>query len=229
MKHEKVNGVSHVYVENGEQEEQVLRAIVKASFQLARPVGMGWMNFKEEQSMTDADADGFIFKPLACDETVVKMDYVGGRQCKTYLRKVEDGHFTLFNGAYERDRGLPDQMFERAKEILGSKAEKAPVSSNYMYKGESLTLCLKEYGYNRLPGESDWEFRQRIFPDFYLKSPDRALEFLMGASATEWGELERFLSLAFMAEGTKDPGRLEWFARGFAADPVIMREQRQSA
>lgn len=229
MKHEKVNGETHIYVENGEQEEDVLRAIVKASFQLARPAGLSRMNFAKEQEMTDADADRFIFKPFASNATVVKMDYVGGRQCKTYLSKVEDGHFTLFNYFYERDRGLPDQMLELAKKILDGKKEKASASSSEMYKGESLTLLLKSRGYNRLPGESDWEFRQRTFPDFYLKDPDRAMEVLMGASSTEWGEFEKFLFLAFTAEGTRNPGRLEWFARGFADDPIIMREKHLSA
>ena len=35
MRYEKKNGTTHIYVENEETEQQVLRAIVKASFELA--------------------------------------------------------------------------------------------------------------------------------------------------------------------------------------------------
>jgi len=222
MRHEKIDGVSHVYIEEGEDEHQVLRAIVKASFMLAQPVGMGWINFSKEHQMTDDVADRFITK---CDHIVIEMDYVGGRQCKTYLQKIEDGHFTLLNRTYERDRGLPEPLFEKANEILKGKEGEKPVSTSDMYKGDSLTLRLKEYGFTRREGESDWEFRQRIFPDLYQKSPDQAMEFLMGASATEWNDLDKMLCLNFMTEKTKDQSRLKWFAEGFAADPIVMRER----
>lgn len=222
MRYEKLNGVSHIYVENGEDERLVLRAVVKASFELARPAGMGWLNFGEEQQMTDEDSDRFISNPLQCNDRVVEMDYVGGRQCKTYLRKVEEGHFILFNNAYERDRGLPEPMLEKAKEILAGKKSETFPSTSYMYKGNSLTLRLKEYGFTRLDGENDWEFRQRIFPDFYQISPNRAMEFLMGSSAAEWNEMEKLLCLALVSEGKQDRSSLERFARGFADDPLVM-------
>jgi len=93
-----------------------------------------------------------------------------------------------------------------------------------IYKGEGLTLHLKEYGYDRLDGESDWEFRQRIFPDFYLKNSVKALESLMGSGVTEWGEAA-FFCIGLLSKDSVSSESLERFARDFAEDPIVMREQ----
>lgn len=232
MRHEKQNGTTHIYMENGETEQQVLRAIVKASFELARPAGMGWLHFNDSQQMTDEIADQCVtLKPrYEGDKTVIGMDYVQGRQCKTYVSKVEQGHFTLANHSYERDRGVPDPMLDRAKEIIAGKQNASLVSTSHMYKGESLTLRLKEYGLTRQNGESDWNFRKRVFPDLFKMDGDRAMEFLQGSSATEWDEMDKMLYLVLVSENKGKPDRnaLVKFARGFAADPLEMREKRKA-
>lgn len=234
MRHEKIRGVTHIYVEESETEQQVLRVIVKASFELARPAGLGWMNFNDSEEMTEEDADNFVSLPPSSGNTVVDMDYIQGRQCKTTLRKKSDGHFILNNGRYERDRGVPEPMLDRAKEILAGKETvglppSGLASTSHMYKGESLTLRLKEYGYSRREGESDWDFRKRIFPDLYQRDPDRAMEFLIGGSAAEWDEINKVLCLGFLSKGKPSQQELVDFAEGFTDDPLVMREQRQSA
>lgn len=222
MRFERINNISHIFVSQ-KNEQEVLRAIAKASFALAQPVGMGFIHFNENHVLTNEEADSFISESFDGQKIIVlEMDYVKGRQCKTYVRKIEDGHFVLLNNVYERDRGLPETMLQKAKEIL--EGIEKPISRDEMYKGESLTLCLKEYGYTRLPGESDWKFRQRIFPDFFLKVPERALEFLLGASASDWNEIDTALSLSLMISGSKDKGALIHFAEGFAKDPMLMRK-----
>lgn len=241
MRQGKISGITHIYVEKGETEQLVLRAIVKASFELARPAGMGWVHFNGNQQMTDPDIDQFItLTPrYAGDKSVVNMDYVQGRQCKTHISRVEEGHFTLANNSYERDRGVPDPMLNRAKEIIGTVignvfVEKKDLietefpSTIHMYKGENLTLRLKEYGITRNNGESDWNFRKRIFPDMFNKDADRAMEFLMGCSAAEWDSMDRLLYMALVKNGNK-PGRgaLVRFANGFHHDPLKRKEEQE--
>lgn len=242
MRYEKTDGITHIYVEEGETEQIVLRAIVKASFELARPAGMGWIQFKDSKQMTDNEADSFItLTPrYAADKSVVNMDYVQGRQCKTYISRNDQGHFTLANRSYERDRGAPDPMFNRAKEIVATVlgnvfmqvdnfiATEFP-STTHTYKGENLTLRLKEYGFARQYGEGDWDFRKRTFPDMFTKDPDRAMEFLMGCCAAEWNDMERALYMTFihMNKGKPDHNALMKFANGFASDPLEKNEKQK--
>lgn len=232
MRHEKQHETTHIYMENGETEQQVLRAIVKASFELARPAGMSWLHFDDSQQMTDEIADQFIsLEPrYEGDETVIDIDFAQGRQCKTYVSRIEPRHFTLDNYSYERDRGVPDPMLDRAKKIIADKQSAGLASTSHMYKGESLTLRLKEYGFTRQNGESDWNFRKRVFPDLFKVGDARAMEFLQGGSAAEWDEMDTMLCLLLVSESDGKPDRnaLVKFAKGFVADPLEMREKRKA-
>ena len=233
MRHEKIEDVTHIYVEEGETEQQVLRAIVKASFELARPIGFSRQHFDASQKMTEEVADKFINLLPHHRNVVVDMDFVQGRRCKTKLSKQNDGHFTLDNYLYEQDRGTPELMLDRAKEILASEETIGPVpggllSTSHMYKGESLTLRLKNYGHSRREGESDWDLRKRVFPDLYQRDPERAMEFLMGGSIVEWDEMDKTLCRALIIEGKPSHEELVRFAEGFSSDPLEMRERHQS-
>lgn len=232
MDYEKIDGITHIYVGDGETERQVLRAIAKASFELARPAGLGWIHFNDKEVVMLNEAEMFISLPPRYNDIVVDMDYVQGRQCKTLLFKKGDGHFTLSNRLYERDRGTPEPMLDRAKEILAGKKSVGKksvglASTSHMYKDESLTIRLKEYGFTRRSGENDWNFRKRVFPDMYQKDPGRAMEFLMGESAAEWDEMGNLLYLALVSKGKPSHDELIRFAKGFAADPLQMRGQRE--
>lgn len=230
MKYENQNGTTHIFVENGENEGPVLRAIVKASFELARPAGMGWVHFDDSQEMTDETAEQFINYAAYSGVTVIEMDYVEGRQCKTFVSRVADGHFTLANHSYERDRGTPEPMLDRANDILVGKQNVGLASTSHMYKGESLTLRLAEYGFARHSNESDWDFRKRIFPDLFKMDSGRAMEFLQGASAAEWNEMDKMLFLICVSEnkGKPDHNALVKFAKGFAFDPIEMRDRQKT-
>lgn len=227
MQYKKIKEITNIYLEGDETEQQVLRAIVRASFELARPVGLGFIHFEDGPPMTDEDADQSINLSPDYGNLVVQMDYVQGRQCKTYIKKISDGHFTLSNNAYERDRGTPEPMLDKANEIISGKQTVGFDFSGPMYKGESLTLRLKEYGYTRTAGESDWDLRKRIFPDFYQQNPDPAMEFLMGGSVVEWGDTEKLLCLTLVSNGKPNHNELVKFAKGFHVDPLVMREKSQ--
>jgi hypothetical protein len=224
MKHgiNDTDGVRNIYTEEGEDERDILRAIVIASFETANAVEIGRLHFQRDQEMTGEDADRFITLPPKYGNVVVDMDYVQGRQCKTTIIKKSEGRFILDGGFFMRDRGVPEPMLNRAVEILmvgADQNDSVPKVKAHMYKGENLTLRLRERGFERETGESDWDFRKRIFSDFYAKNPAVAVEFLFGASTNEWNETDKFLYLAL---GDTDPRK---FAEGFPTDPVKMRKK----
>jgi hypothetical protein len=226
MRYQTIEGETHIYPEGEETELEVLRAIVKASFELARPAGMGWLHFNDGQRMTNMFADQCISLPPKCGDMVIDMDYVQGRQCKTYVHKVDENHFILANHPYEIDRGLPNPMLDRAEALLtGIQQADQLVSTGDTYKGESLTLRLQEYGFTRKPNEEDWAFRQRVFPDLYQRDQIRASEFLMGSSLAEFNEIDKLLLFSLARSGELDRRELVQFAKGFAEDPLVTREK----
>ena len=229
MLYEKIGSDYRIYMEEGENELAVLRALVKASFELASATVIGLLHSNDEIRMTDEMTERFISLPPRHRSEVVSMNYVRGRQCKTYIQRIGDGQFSLSGFSYERGRGTPEPLFARANEIVsGAEQRYVPVSDAHIYKGESLTIRLKECGFERKPSEDDFEFRKRVFPDFYRISPNRAMEFLMGGDAAEWDEMDTMLAFSITMGGKKTKQELVEFAEGFNIDPLERRAEIQA-
>lgn len=110
---------TYIVVEATEAELAVLRAIVKASFDLADPVGLSVLNYHPEYSLSDAEADQWINStPRIQDCRVVDMNFVQGRECKTILSKDAPGQFRLNTKYFERYRGSCIPVLERARELV---------------------------------------------------------------------------------------------------------------
>ena len=112
-----VPGSIDIYTE-GVEERRVLRAIARVSFAMASPVSMGLYHYDASTVMDNGMADGFIRLPCADGEEALVMDYVQGRQCKTFITKVTDGHFRLDDSVFRRDRGSPCSMLDNARILL---------------------------------------------------------------------------------------------------------------
>jgi hypothetical protein len=112
-------GETHIILDASEEEREVLRAIVKASFELAGPVGLSAVDYMAEYRLSDGEADQWIRSvPRSHDSCVVDMDFVQGRQCKTVLSKEAAGHFSLDTRYFERFRGHCVSVLERARELI---------------------------------------------------------------------------------------------------------------
>lgn len=108
-----------IVLEALEEERAVLRAIVKASFELALPVGLSVIDYNPHSSLSDVDADRFIRSvPRSCDGSVIDMDFVQGRQCKTAILKETPGRFRLDSKYFERYRGSCAPVLQRAQELI---------------------------------------------------------------------------------------------------------------
>jgi len=226
MRYEYEQEQTHIYCGKLESERKVLRAIAKATFETVAAIRMGLLQYDSGTVMSDEQADSFI--DLKNDDRVLSMDYVQGRQVKTFIARAGKKHFVLHNWSFERDRGKPQAMLDRAKELLGGLLggveATGQASTMDMFKGENLDLRLKQFGLERLPGESDWNFRKRIFPDLYEDvDHEEAVMVLFGATIADLTELDALLMMTLTMEDTSRSGLIK-FAEGFATDPIEMRE-----
>jgi len=156
------------------------------------------------------------------------MDYVEGRQVKTYASTKEDGTIVLDGHLFDRDRGDFMPVFERAKEILDHVDEAAALpaemtSTQYQFKGENLDIILGEYGYKRNEGETDEDFRKRIFPSMFLKDEIKAAEVMIGKHVPEWEPVEMLVYEMLLSRWEKNQNQedLHVFANG------VIKGQRQ--
>lgn len=104
------------------------------------------------------------------------------------------------------------------------------------YSGDILTRKLESLGFPRQEGESDWEYRRRVFPEIYLeKGFFTAVSVLMGCNVSELSDMDR-VSLSYLPtelREMKQYGRqrllyhLRNFAQGFLEDPLETRAREQ--
>jgi hypothetical protein len=216
---------THVYCDEGESEQDVLRAIAIASFSSAPSVGMGLLHFNKGSQLTPEQADRFIDNDT---HYVLCMEYVEGRGVKTYLTRIEPGHFLCVDHIFERDRGPVSKMLEDAQALLGGNEPAELNSTMYLYEGEALDRRATEYFYKandeckRKPGESDWDYRKRIFVDHHDLAPEEALYFIMGGTLADFDEMEMMLVLINADSFGSRSGRKR-FADSLAGDPLKHR------
>lgn len=117
MRYSSVFGHYEIFVEvrKGEKEEDVLRAIATASFELA--LGDDGIQPRVSEAETRALIGASIKMSDKSGDTVINMSQVGGRWCTTYVVRRGPNHFGLCN-VFRSSRGVPDEMLERARQIL---------------------------------------------------------------------------------------------------------------
>mgnify|MGYP001570509556 FL=1 len=105
-------------------------------------------------------------------------------------------------------------------------------STGYLYRGKFLEQRLKKYGFTRKKGESDWNFRKRIFPSLFKRDAGRAMEFLYGCTVDRLGLTDLtadakcggYINIKDIDEES-DSLSLAAFANNFEHDPLLVREE----
>lgn len=202
-----------IFLDDHDQPRDVLRAIARASFELARPSGLGRQHFDGNRILSNADADLYINLPdglnspvdltaeqaqrnhelaiqrrmntIGRDSPGLMMDYVQGRLCKTAVWLWPPGQGTFMVAYFERCRGLAEPMLQRAVEILSGKITSNYTTSDAMFKGQSLDLRAAYLDLRRVGNVSDWVFRQHLFLAIHHRDSMLATEFLYGAAITD--------------------------------------------
>lgn len=224
MRFEKQGENTHIFVEGDETEVDVLRAIAKASFKLARPVGLGIAHHVEDLELTDEQADMMVDPNRGVG---IKCDYLQGRQVVTRVARVSEGHFEFDDYIFERDRGTVVPMLELVQALLRGETD-AVASSTPQYQGQALDNIVGQFQITRQEGESDWQLRQRAFPPIYPREIIFAIRILMGINENEWDEADRAHLKIIKVNNVRS---FEWlceFADGFPRDPVLMRQDRHA-
>lgn len=92
-------------------------------------------------------------------------------------------------------------------------------STKPAFQGEALDLQLALLGQYRQPGESDWDFRKRVFPEIFDHDRRWAYEVLIGKKWSGFSPLEEalFQGLSLGKNPTKQ--ELTKFANDWEADP----------
>lgn len=73
----------HIQLED-EEEQNVLRSLIKSSYALAEPKGeLNQLIADPCHHMRDSEADDYIMAPRMYDDCVVDISIVNGRECKT--------------------------------------------------------------------------------------------------------------------------------------------------
>lgn len=118
MTFETQDGKTIIYIDKDETEKEVVRAIIKASFDLA-DMGPGpytARQYNPEDVVSDEEADRIM--QLHVNFIILNLDFHRGRRCKTTLTRIMAGIFQLDNTAYEQDRGNPDEMLALAQTLV---------------------------------------------------------------------------------------------------------------
>jgi hypothetical protein len=121
--------------DRGETARQIVEAVATASFNSAWPEGYGWEQWEPTAEVTLEDVrrvipDVFRRMPprglAGPPRDVLRMDYVGGRRCKTHIvretRGEHQGALMLDAGTYEATRGDVERLLTAAQALLAARA-----------------------------------------------------------------------------------------------------------
>jgi hypothetical protein len=93
----------YLQLEGDERLDDLIQAIARASFETARPVGMGALEFESGDAWDDVkNKIGKVNPRAASGEMLLGMDYVAGRRCKTQLANGRK-YVRFFPGAERED------------------------------------------------------------------------------------------------------------------------------
>ena len=126
---------------------KVINEIARLSYELARPVGLGFLQPSLTSSRDTEFSDYINLDGNLDGPWVLEMDYVNGRQCKTYIRKDEQGRLLLDASVYETDRGSVEGLLDKVKEKFNGGTKSVTVTSKNTPFSKELaidTLEMKE-------------------------------------------------------------------------------------
>ncbi|MEI6673521.1 MAG: hypothetical protein WCL02_09935 [bacterium] len=205
------DGDINIYVDAHEEEVVTIYAFVQSSFDMAR---------KSNAPMSPQakkELDKIIMNIMFMDiNSTVEVNCIDGYICNTHIRKLADKHFAINTSLFEKSRTDLTGVIERTQSLI----------TPCKFKGGELDEIVAPYGFKRNPDECGWDFRRRVFVDFYLKSRSvKAYEFLVGAEVDDFGEVEE-LGFMMLISGSQDRDTLTKFAYEFNIDPLELRERR---
>jgi hypothetical protein len=104
-------------IPNHISEKDLLNTFAQISYDMARPVGAGY--FQNFETKTE-DIDFSPYINLESKFEVLSMEYINGRQCKTFVSKNNKGELIFDSAMYEIDRGPAELLLDKVKEQINN-------------------------------------------------------------------------------------------------------------
>lgn len=99
---------------------KILETMARVSYESAKPPISDFLELLDKES---EEIDFSKFVHLDGSE-VLDIDYVNQRQCKTKVRRTDDGKYVFNARLYEINKGKPEILLNKVKSILEEGAEK---------------------------------------------------------------------------------------------------------
>jgi hypothetical protein len=104
--------------------DKILVTMARVSYESAKPPGSDFLELLDKESK---EIDFSEFVHLNSSE-VLNIDHVNERQCKTKVRRTDDGKYVFNAWLYESNRGKPEIFLNKVKSTLEEGAEDSEVS-----------------------------------------------------------------------------------------------------
>jgi hypothetical protein len=104
--------------------DKILETTARVSYESAKPPGSDFLELLDKQSK---EIDFSEFVHLNSSE-VLNIDYVNERQCKTKVRRTNDGRFVFDARLYEMNRGSPELFLDKVISKLERNVEGSEIS-----------------------------------------------------------------------------------------------------
>lgn len=170
-----------------EPEADVVRALARASFELA-PANYEHLEFwTRDDELPEASLEALINTEAGPLDPLLRMGIVLGRHCHTVVVRGPDRSLCFSRQVFEhrRHRDTIKTVLRRAMDLYVCYRASPDGHGHELFQGDILDQRLACYGFKREESESDWMFRQRIFPQLGLYWPNGACQFLFGGRACE--------------------------------------------
>lgn len=105
--------------------DKILVTMARVSYESAKPPSSDFVELLDKKSK---EIDFSEFVHLNSSE-VLNIDYVNERQCKTKVRRTDDGKYVFNAGLYEVNRGKPETFLNKVKSTLEEGAEDSEASA----------------------------------------------------------------------------------------------------
>jgi len=104
--------------------DKILVTMARVSYESAKPPVSDFLELLDKESK---EIDFSEFVHLNSSE-VLNIDYINERQCKTKVRKTDDGKYVFNAWLYESNRGKPEIFLNKVKSTLEEDAEDSEAS-----------------------------------------------------------------------------------------------------
>jgi len=99
--------------------DKILETMARVSYESAKPPISDFLELLDKESK-EIDFSGFVHLD---GSEVLNIDYVNQRQCKTKVRKTDDGKYVFNARLYEINGGKPEILLNKVKSTLEESAE----------------------------------------------------------------------------------------------------------